>query len=48
MTEREVEAAVAAARQYVNLSGYGYWISDRVIREVVEIVLQAAERTRAK
>jgi hypothetical protein len=39
---------MVAARQYANLSGYGFWISDAVLRAVSEVVLRAAERERQR
>jgi len=48
MTEQELQAAMVAARQYANLSGYGFWISDAVLRAVSEVVLRAAERERQR
>jgi hypothetical protein len=47
-SEREIQAGVAAARAYVDSTGYGSFISNDVLRAVVVYVLRAAERARTK
>ena len=39
--EEQIQAAVEAAREKVDATGYGRWVSDDMLHEVVVAVLEA-------
>ncbi len=46
MTQRELDAATAAVRRYVDATGYGNFISRQIYVDVAAAALKAAEAER--
>ncbi len=47
-TQGEYDVAIAAARKAINETGYGNWVSDDKLAQVVDEVLKAIEGYKSK
>lgn len=45
-TRAETDAAIAEARKVINDTGYGHWVSDDMVAQVVNRALKAVEAVR--
>ena len=46
VTQSEIDAAFHAARRRVDSTGYGHWVSDSLLLQVVRESLEAAAKVR--
>lgn len=44
VTQEEIKAAYKAARSKVDATGYGHWVSDALIMDIVRGALAAADK----
>lgn len=47
MTQAELDAGKLAAREKIDATGYGSWVDDEKVEELVRAVLEAAEQARS-